>query len=168
MDLGSSTDFYLARVNWFPDSSALAVQREARDQKSLTLLRVNPASGSTNELLSEHSNTWIELNDNLTFLYQSRQFIWASNRSGFQHLYLYDWNGHLIRPLTQGDWQVTGDNDTHAMRGVDEDRGLVYFLANAESHPSSVICTSVSYRGRSCPDAEDHEQSGLARDRHVQ
>ncbi len=159
VDLGLSTDFYLTRVNWFPDSSALAVQREARDQKSLTLLRASPASGSTNELLSEHSNTWIELNDNLTFLYESRQFIWASNRTGFQHLYLYDWNGHLVRPLTQGDWQVTGDNDTHAMRGVDEDRGLVYFIANAES-PLERHLYSVSFADASVPMQKITSDSG--------
>jgi len=103
VDLGSNPDFYLARVHWFPDSSAIAVQREARDQKSLTLLRADPTSGSTNELLSEQSTRWIELNDNLTLLGKSRQFIWGSNRSGFQHLYLYDWTGKLIRPLTQGE-----------------------------------------------------------------
>ena len=133
IDLGSNADFYLARVNWFPDSSAIAVQREARDQKSLTLLRGDPTSGSTSELLTEQSSHWVELNDNLAILGKSRQFIWGSNRSGFQHLYLYDWTGKLIRPLTRGEWQVTGDNDAHGMRGVDEERGLVYFIANAES-----------------------------------
>jgi dipeptidyl-peptidase-4 len=150
VDLGPGTDFYLARVNWFPDSSALAVQREARDQKTLSLLRADPATGTTQELLSEHSTTWVELNDNLTFLRQSRQLIWASNRSGFQHLYLYDWNGHLVRPLTQGEWLVTGDNDTHGMRGVDEDRGLVYFIANAES-PLERQLYSVSFTDPSVP-----------------
>ena len=133
VDLGANADFYLPRVNWFPDSSAVAVQRESRDQKTLTLLRADPASGATTELLTERRDRWVDLNDNLTFLGKSRQFIWASNRSGFQHLYLYDWNGQLVRPLTQGEWQVTGDNDSHGMRGVDENRGLVYFLANAES-----------------------------------
>jgi len=133
VELGSNPDFYLPRVNWFPDSSALAVQRESRDQKTLTLLRADPTSGATVELLAESRDYWVELNDNLTFLGKSHQFIWASQRSGFQHLYLYDWNGQLIRPLTQGEWQVTGDNDTHGMRGVDESRGLVYFMANAES-----------------------------------
>ena len=150
VDLGSNPDFYLARVNWFPDSSALAVQREARDQKSLSLLRADPASGSTSELLSEQSTRWVELNDNLTLLGKSHQLIWASSRSGFQHLYLYDWTGKLIRPLTQGEWQVTGDNDTHGMRAVDEDRGLVYFMANAES-PLERHLYSVSLTDESVP-----------------
>jgi dipeptidyl-peptidase 4 len=132
VDLGSS-DFYLARVSWFPDNSALAVQREARDQKTLTLLRADPLTGATSELFTERSEFWVDLNDNLTFLPRAHRFIWASSRTGFQHLYLYDWSGSLIRPLTQGEWQVTGDNDSHGMRGVDEAHGLVYFVANAES-----------------------------------
>ncbi|MGH8139545.1 MAG: DPP IV N-terminal domain-containing protein [Steroidobacteraceae bacterium] len=133
VDLGRDPDFYLARVNWFPDSTALAVQRESRDQKTLTLLHADAFSGATQALLTEHSDTWIELNDDLTFLAQSRQFIWASRRTGYQHLYLYDWAGNLVRPLTSGEWQVTGDNDSHGMRAVDEHRGLAYFVANAES-----------------------------------
>jgi dipeptidyl-peptidase-4 len=150
VDLGSDADFYLARVNWFPDSSAIAVQREARDQKSLTLLRADPASGSTSELLSEQSTRWIELSDNFALLGKSHQLIWASNRSGFQHLYLYDWSGKLVRPLTRGEWQVTGDNDTHGLRGADEDRGLVYFTANAES-PLERHLYSVSFTDESLP-----------------
>ncbi|MBV8854154.1 MAG: S9 family peptidase [Sinobacteraceae bacterium] len=131
IDLGPDPDIYLARVNWFPDSSALAVQRQSRDQKTLVLLHADPATGAARELLTEHSNSWVELNDNLTFLRRSRQFIWSSGRSGFHHLYLYDWDGQLLRPLTQGDWEVTGDNNSHGMRGVDEVHGLVYFMANA-------------------------------------
>jgi dipeptidyl-peptidase 4 len=150
VDLGPNPDFYLARVNWFPDSSAIAVQREARDQKSLTLLRADPTSGATNELLSEQSAYWIELNDDLTFLGKSRQLVWGSNRSGYQHLYLYDWTGKLIRPLTRGEWQVTGDNDTHGMRGIDEDRGLIYFIANAES-PLERHLYSASFTDESVP-----------------
>lgn len=133
IDLGPDPDFYLARVSWFPDSSALAVQRESRDQKSLSLLRADATSGITTELLREVSDTWIDLNDDLTFLARTRQLIWASNRTGFRHLYLYDWSGALIRPLTEGNWMVTGDDDAHSMRGVDEERGLVFFMSTAES-----------------------------------
>jgi dipeptidyl-peptidase-4 len=55
MDLGADTDIYLARVNWFPDGSALAVQRQSRDQKTLTLLRMDPRSGKGKELLTERA-----------------------------------------------------------------------------------------------------------------
>ena len=133
VDLGQNPDIYLARVNWLPDSAGLAVQRQSRDQKTLTLLKADAATGKTRELLSEHSDTWVDLHDELTFLHHSPRFIWASSRTGFKHLYLYDLDGKLLRPLTSGEWEVIGDSEARAIRGIDERRGLVYFMANAQT-----------------------------------
>lgn len=130
IDLGSNTDIYLARVDWFPDSRSIAVQRQSRDQKTLSLLKADATTGRTEELLTERSATWIDLNHELTFLEKSPRFIWASARSGFKHLYLYDTDGKLIAPLTHGEWMVTGEGSARAIMGVDEGRGLVYFMAN--------------------------------------
>src|SRR5258706_1742723 len=41
VDLGSDRDIYLARVDWTPDGSALLVQRESRDQKTLDMFKVD-------------------------------------------------------------------------------------------------------------------------------
>jgi dipeptidyl-peptidase-4 len=132
MDLGPNADIYLARVKWFPDGSALAVQRQSRDQKTLTLLRMDPRSGKTRELLTEKSDTWVEINDDLVLLERTPRFIWESRRSGNRHLYLYSDDGKLIRPLTEGDWEVVGEGE-RAIRGVDERAGRVYFMANRET-----------------------------------
>ena len=126
-------DGYLARVAWFPDSRALAVQRQTRDQKRLELLKVDAATGAAKRLLEERSDTWVELHDELTFLAKRPAFIWASYRSGYKHLYLYDLDGKLLRPLTAGDWMVVGDSRERAIEGVDESRGLVYFTANRDT-----------------------------------
>ncbi len=132
MDLGADTDIYLARVNWFPDGRSLAVQRQSRDQKTLTLLRMDARSGAARELLTETSDTWVEINDDLVLLKQSPRFIWESRRSGNRHLYLYGEDGQLIRPLTEGEWDVVGESD-RAIRAVDERAGRVYFMANKET-----------------------------------
>jgi dipeptidyl-peptidase-4 len=150
MDLGGDPDFYLARVNWFPDSTLLAIQKQSRDQKTLTLLRAEARTGQTRELLSEHSDTWVELHDELTFLEHSRQLIWASSRSGFKHLYLYDLDGHLLRTLTSGPWEVTGDGAGRAVRAVDETRGILYFVATLDS-PLERHLYSVSLKDSSPP-----------------
>jgi dipeptidyl-peptidase-4 len=130
LDLGSERDIYLARVDWFPDGQHVAAQRQSRDQLRLDLLKIDAASGKSTILLTETSKTWVDLNDELTFLNSSRAFIWASGRTGYQHLYLYDLDGHLIRPLTSGDWMVVGDGGSRAVVDVDEAQGRVYFLAN--------------------------------------
>src|SRR6187549_3931726 len=87
LDLGTG-DFYLPRVEWFPDSRAVAVQRQSRDQKTLELLRFE-LDGRSRVLITERSDSWVPLHREFTFLLKSRQFIWASSRDGFQHLYLY-------------------------------------------------------------------------------
>lgn len=126
-------DGYLARVNWFNDSQHLAVQRQTRDQKRLDLLQVAANTGKAHVMLSETSPSWIELHDDLHFLDKQDAFIWASRRSGYRHLYLYDLDGKLIRPLTAGQWMVVGDGTEEGLVGVDEAKGIVYFMANEAS-----------------------------------
>jgi dipeptidyl-peptidase-4 len=128
IDLGSETDIYLARVDWLPDGRTLAIQRESRDQRKLDLLLADVGTGRTRVVLTESSRTWVELNDELSFLKHSREFIWASSRNGYQHLYLYDFDGHLLRQLTDGVWNVD-DFRTRAIKGVDEKNRMVYFTA---------------------------------------
>jgi len=146
VDLGADPDIYLARVDWFPDGRILAVQRQSRDQKSLTLLAADPVTGATRELLTERSPAWVSLNDELTFLEDSGRFIWSSSRTGYRHLYLYRADGTLERPLTAGEWNVVGDGGRRAVKGVDERRGLVYFTASAES-PLERHLYAVALRG---------------------
>jgi dipeptidyl-peptidase-4 len=133
LDLGTDADIYLPEVEWFPDSRGIAVQRQSRDQKTLELLRFDALSGRRRVLLTEHSDFWVPLNHELTFLQQTPQFIWASSRDGFQHLYLYDNEGNLIRQLTSGAFMVIGESPEPAVGAVDERTRRVYFTANLPS-----------------------------------
>jgi dipeptidyl-peptidase-4 len=147
IDLGDARhgahDIYLARVQWQPDGR-LVVQVENREQTELRLLRFDPQTGTSktpglNTLLIETNDVWINLHNMLTPLKDGR-FVWASERTGFRHLYLYDAGGQLIRQLTNGAWMV----DTLA--GVDEERGLIYFTATLE-HPTEQHLYVVSLGG---------------------
>lgn len=126
-------DGYLARVKWFPDSKSLAIQRQTRDQKKLELVKLNVASGRSRVLLTETSPHWVELNDDFKFLNSRPRFIWSSRRNGYKHLYLYDLDGKLLKPLTAGEWMVVGDGSENGLVGVDEAAGRVYFLASKDS-----------------------------------
>jgi dipeptidyl-peptidase-4 len=132
MDLGRETDIYLARVQWLPDGKTLAIERESRDQRRLDLLFADTATGKSRLILTETSRSWIDLNHELTFLRRSNEFIWGSSRDGFLHLYLYTDKGRLVRQLTRGPWSVV-DFRGRAIKGVDEKRRLVYFVANERS-----------------------------------
>jgi dipeptidyl-peptidase-4 len=125
LDLGKNPDIYLARVDWV-DGKHLSFQRESRDQRTLDLIEADLASGKQRTLLTEHADKWLNLHNNLRFL-KDGDFLWASERSGFQHLYLYGGNGKLKRQLTRGDWMV------ESVLGLDEGKSLVYFSATKDS-----------------------------------
>ncbi len=133
VDLGANSDIYLARVDWARDGKTLYVQRESRDQTRLDLLAVNPLTGAAKIILSEHQTPWINLNDDFRAL-KDGSFIWGSERTGYHHLYLYRADGTLIRAITQGEWPVAAGSGSglhpSAVAGVDEPRGLIYFIAS--------------------------------------
>jgi dipeptidyl-peptidase-4 len=132
VDLGPDADIYLARVNWLPDGKTLAIQRESRDQRKLDLLFANIETGQSRIVLTETSKIWVELHNELSFLTQSREFVWASSRDGYQHLYLYDFEGRLLRQITAGAWNVD-DFRARAIKGIDEKNRLIYFTATEKS-----------------------------------
>lgn len=128
VDLGNDADIYLARVDW-RDPQRLTFQRQSRDQRRLELIEVALASGTQRTLIVETAKTWVPLHDALRFLKDGR-FLWSSERSGFEHLYLASEDGRRLTPLTRGDWPVD------ALLAVDEAKGLVYFSAGrtADGH----------------------------------
>jgi len=133
VDLGSNSDVYLARVDWSRDGMTLYVQRESRDQTTLDLLAVDPATGASRVIITEHRTPWINLNDDFWAL-KNGDFLWGSERTGFHHLYLYRADGTLIRAVTQGEWPVASGSGAglraSAVSGVDEAGQLIYFVAS--------------------------------------
>jgi len=99
-------DAYLARVNWFADD--LAVQVQDRAQRRLSLRRLS-LDGHSRELLTERSETWVNLHDNFRPLGPQR-FLWTSEREGTSRLYLYEVDEHgeapAPRPLTPASGRV--------------------------------------------------------------
>lgn len=124
MNLGDDPDTYLARVNWMPDGS-LCAQVQNREQTRLDLLRFDISAGQPSTLLTESSDVWINLNDMFRTLADG-SFIWASERTGFNHLYLYDSGGNLLRQLTSGEWQVD------SIAGIDQKCGVIYFTGSKD------------------------------------
>ncbi len=130
MDYSTDEYEYLARVDWLPDGS-LAAQLENRAQTELILVQFDPQTGKRRLLLTEISDIWINLHDlfkplKKTVKGKEQRYIWASERSGFRHLYLYDVKAGLLRQLTDGEWMVD------ALCGVDEDNEQVFFTASKE------------------------------------
>lgn len=126
VDLGTDADVYLARVAWAKDGKTLYVQRQSRDQRRLDLLAIDPATGKGAVILTETSPHWVDITDDFRTL-KDGTFLWSSERSGYQHLYLYSRDGKLIRQVTSGDWPV------NQIEGVDEAAKTVIFSAHQDS-----------------------------------
>lgn len=118
-------DFYLARVQWLPDGT-IAAQVLNREQTQLAVLQLNPATGGSKLLFTEKTDVWINVHNMLKPLGESGKLLWASERSGFRHLYVYDPAASKMSPLTSGEWQV------EEVAAVDEQSGMVYFLGTSE------------------------------------
>ena len=127
VDLGPEKDIYLVRADWSADGRTLVYQRQSRDQKRLDLVAVDAATLAQRPLLRETSKTWVSIHDDLRFLGRQKAFIWASERSGRKHLYLYDLSGKLLHPISSGEWGV--DN----ILAVDEQAGKVYIASNKDA-----------------------------------
>jgi dipeptidyl-peptidase-4 len=127
VDLGPDKDIYLVRADFSADGRTLVYQRQSRDQKRLDLVAVDAATLAQRPLLTETSKTWVSIHDDLRFLNRQNAFIWASERSGRKHLYLYDMSGKLLHPISSGEWGV--DN----ILAVDEQAGKVYVASNKDA-----------------------------------
>jgi len=127
LDTGAETEIYIPRVNWLADSKHVAIQRLNRAQTTLDLLIADFVTGKARVVLTESDANWINVHDALYFLKDGKRFLWASERSGYRQLYLYDLDGKQLAQLTKGDWEVA------AVDGVDEAKGLVYFTATEKS-----------------------------------
>ncbi len=159
VDLGPDSDIYLARADWSADGRTLYVQRETRDQTRLDLLSVDPATGRSRVIETETGKPWIDLNDNFKPLHDG-DFLWSSQRSGFSHIYLFSSYGRLIRQVTRGDWPAAvrtaaAGASAPGLEGVDEGRGLVYFVASKDT-PLEHQLYVTSYRTPGEPTALTH------------
>jgi dipeptidyl-peptidase-4 len=123
VDLGADNDIYLARVNWSADGRTLYVQRLSRNQKTLDLLSVDPATGASRVIVSQRSDAWVPLNHDFKAL-DNGDFLWSSEETGWKHLYLYNRDGRRLRAITQGQYPIK------SLAGVDQRTGDVFFTAS--------------------------------------
>ena len=115
---------YFPRLKWTPDNR-LIVFKMNRLQNELELLLTDSQTGKTTLFLKETNKYFVdlELNDDIAFL-KDGSFIKSSESDGYNHIYLYDKTGKIIRQLTKGNW------DVRKVYGLDEANGEVFYQAS--------------------------------------
>lgn len=126
-DIKANDEFYIPRIKWTKDDNLLSVQRMNRHQNELDFILVNGNDGASNVIFTEKDAAYVDVSDDLTFLNNGKQFVWTSEKSGFNHVYLYDLRGKQVRQITKGNWDVT------SVYGVDVVNNLLYYQSAEES-----------------------------------
>jgi dipeptidyl-peptidase-4 len=129
MNTGAEIEQYLTSITWGPDETGIYIALLNRGQNHLVLNRYNGISGELDKTLFEEKNEkYVEPENPLYFIKSDpEKFIWFSERDGFNHMYLYDTKGSLIRQLTSGSWVVTG------LLGTDPKGSKAFFLSTKTS-----------------------------------
>jgi dipeptidyl-peptidase-4 len=131
VNIGTETDIYIPRIKWTKNNDKLFVMRMNRHQNHLEFLatdlaKTQPYEVETTVVYDEKADTYIDVNDALTFLSNGSGFIWNSEKDNYNHLYLFDINGKQLSQLTSGNWDVID------FYGIDESTSTIYYSSSQE------------------------------------
>lgn len=120
---------YLTAITWSPDSKYIFVGVLNRAQNHLKMNQYDATSGNfIKTLFEEKSDKYVEPQHPLTFFPNSNtDFIWQSQRTGYNHLFHYHLDKGLVSQITKGDWLVTD------ILGFNEKRKEIYFTSTKET-----------------------------------
>jgi len=103
--------FNLTTPQWREDSRAFTFEFNQRGHQVYQVVEVNAADGDVNVLIDERTETFIDYSGK-RFRHDvndGEEIIWASERNGWNHLYLYDGSSGTVKDqITEGEWVVRG------------------------------------------------------------
>lgn len=132
---------YIPRIKFTDDANTLAVLTLNRHQNVMDIFAVNPLSGISKRIVREESDTYLneQVYANIEFI--GDHFILHSERSGYNQLYLYTTGGELVRPITEGNFEVK------EFFGWDKKKNEFYYRSN-EGSPMRDNIYKVNAKGK--------------------
>jgi dipeptidyl-peptidase-4 len=125
LQTGDPTNRYFTNISWSPDEKSLYLIELNRDQNHAKLCEYNAQTGALIQTLFEERHPkYVEPQHPIVFLpWNSNEFIYQSQKDGFNHLYLYNRQGKQLKQLTSGKWLVK------ELIGFDEKNKYVFFTS---------------------------------------
>jgi dipeptidyl-peptidase-4 len=142
-DLKNGT--YLPRMEWAANNIELIVQRLNRSQNESDVMLCNVKTGDIKSVFNEKDPAWIDVisswEDNYQmggwdWLKKGSEFVWASDKDGWRHLYRISRDGKNEILITKGNYDVTG------ISLIDEKNNTLYFLASPENATQTYLYRS--------------------------
>ncbi|QOW11758.1 S9 family peptidase [Kaistella flava (ex Peng et al. 2021)] len=129
LNIEGDPEQYLTVFTWNPDSKSVFVGVLNRDQNDLNMNQYSASTGTfMKKMFEEKSDKYVEPQQQLLFFpNSSTDFIWQSQRTGFNHLFHYNIDKGLVAQLTKGDWLVTD------VLGFNEKKKEIFYVSTQES-----------------------------------
>ncbi len=120
---------YLTAITWNPDSQSIFIGVLNRDQNDLKMNQYNAFTGNfIKTIFTETDDKYVEPEHQLTFFPNSNtDFIWQSQRTGFNHLFHYNLEKGLVSQVTKGNWVVTD------LLGFNEKKKEIFYTSTQET-----------------------------------
>ena len=124
---GDARDNYVARMDWADNSEEVILQRLNRLQNTNRVMIGNAKTGEMRTAFTDKDEAWVDVRDNLYWFDKGKKFTWLSEQDGWRHIYAVSRDGSGAKLLTPGDY------DAIAIQGINQKKGLVYFIASPDN-----------------------------------
>lgn len=118
-------DGYMPRIIPTVDANRVIIYTLNRHQDDLRLYAVNPSTTLAQLLIEEKVDKYVKESALEGIVIGKSTILMPSDRDGFNHLYIYSWNGQQTRKIGDGNYEIT------TVYGYDEFTGDVYYQAAA-------------------------------------
>ncbi|MGI8950909.1 MAG: S9 family peptidase [Chitinophagaceae bacterium] len=127
---------YVPRMEWAANNNELIIQHLNRKQNESDLMLCDVATGNSRNIYVEKDSAWIDIlplwdeaysYGGWDWLNNGKEFLWASEKDGWRHLYRISRDGKTEKLITVGNYDVM------QISAIDEKNNYVYFEASPQN-----------------------------------
>lgn len=123
-------EYYIYNMRFSPNEKYFLYNHTDRHQRHLKVVALNYETLEKKVIVSEKQTTWQENSPYMKFLENGEQFIWETEKTGWNHFELRNLNGSLECGLSSGDFP-----DIRIIK-IDKANNCMYYKAYSDqSHP---------------------------------
>jgi dipeptidyl-peptidase-4 len=130
---GDLVQNYIPRMDWIPGTNEVILQQLNRAQNVSKVYVANVASGSVSNILTETDKAWIDPIKEFNWVENGKEFLWASDKDGWNHYYRISKDGKKQTLITKGDFDVIEKSL------IDEKSGYLYFIASPTNYTQKYL-----------------------------
>lgn len=134
---------YLYGMDWTPDGKEFLFHTTNRKQDIMEYKAADPNTGKTRTVVREEwLPSFTKNTPEIHVLEDGKHFIWASERSGFNNYYLYNFDGTLVNTITNHKFEVS------RILKVDDKKKQLYYEARSGDNHMKMQLHRVNFNGK--------------------